>query len=203
MDDVVTLFRYQWSSYWRRLHRTGSVSAANQGILLLVLVLVIIKYFQMLQIAATNLTRGNTRLIGSLLIGIFVALLFPLASGTEVGASRRLLYMPIAHQKLFLVRLLSLLIPPSSWLIVLAALAICYPLAHAPNPIAAILAGLLWILMSWQIGAAAANLLSISLWRKILASMSLILLLLQVLASAMASLSPILRLRPVSILFHL
>ena len=152
------------------------MSAANQGILLLVLVLVIIKYFQMLQIAATNLTRGNTRLIGSLLIGIFVALLFPLASGTEVGASRRLLYMPISHQKLFMVRLLSLLIPPSSWLIVLAALAICYPLAHAPNPIAAIVAGLLFIFMSWQIGVAAANLLSISLWRKILASMSLILL---------------------------
>jgi hypothetical protein len=175
MNEVVTLFRYQWSSYWRRL-RTGSVSAANQGILLLVLVLVIIKYFQMLQIAATNLTLGNTRLIGSLLIGIFVALLFPLASGTQVGASRRLLHMPISHQRLFLVRLLSLLIPPSSWLIVLASLAICYPLAHAPNRIAAIVAGLLFILMSWQIGAALANLLSISLWRKILASLILLLL---------------------------
>jgi hypothetical protein len=176
MGEVLTLFRYQWSSYWRRLQRTGSVSAANQGILLLVLVLVIIKYFQMLQIAATNLTRGNTRLVNSLLIGIFVALLFPLASGTEVGASPRLLHLPISRQKLFLVRLLTLLIPPSSWLIVLASLAICYPLAHAPNQLAAIAAGLLFIVMSLQIGVAAANLLSISLWRKIFASISLILL---------------------------
>ena len=176
MDEVITLFRYQCSSYWRRLQRTGSVSAANQGILLLVVVLVIIKYFQTLQIAATDLTRGNTRLIGSLLIGIFFALLFPLASGMDVSVLRRLLHMPISHQKLFLVRLLSLLIPPSSWLIVLASLAICYPLAHAPNGIPAVVAGLLFLLMSWQIGGAAANLLSISLWRRIFASTSLILL---------------------------
>lgn len=175
MSKVSTLIRYQWISYWRSLQKTASVSAANQGILLLILVLVVLKYFQLLQVATTNLTRGNTALLKSLLTGIFVGLLFPLTSGTHFGAdSRRLLQLPVSYGRLFLVRLVSLLIPPSSWLIVIAALAICYPLAHAPNPRAAIVAGLLFIVMSWQVGVAAANLMSISIARKILVWLCLI-----------------------------
>lgn len=175
MSTIFTLVRCQWTSYWRRLHQTGSVSAANQGILLLVLVLIVIKYFQLLYVAATNLTRGNARLLGSLLTGIFVALLFPLASGAYGGtSSRRLLHLPLSHQKLFIVRLLSLLIPPSSWLIVVASLAICYPIAYAPNPAAGIVAALLFMVMSWQIGVGAAHLLSISIWRKFLGSLIVI-----------------------------
>lgn len=175
MSIILTLVRSQWTSYWRRLHQTGSVSAANQGILLLVLVLIVIKYFQLLQVAAAKLTRGNARLLDSLLTGIFVALLFPLASGTHVGtASRRLLHLPLSHRKLFVMRLLSSLIPPSSWLIVVASLAICYPLAYAPSPVAGIVAALLFMVMSWQIGVAAAHLLSISIWRRVLGSLIVI-----------------------------
>ena len=77
MNNILTLVGYQWANYWRRLHQTGSVSAANQGIILLVLVLIVIKYLQLLQVTATNLTRGNGALLSSLLAGIFVALLFP------------------------------------------------------------------------------------------------------------------------------
>ena len=150
----------------------------NQGIILLVLVLIVIKYLQLLQVAATNLTRGNGALLSSLLAGIFVALLFPLASGAHVGsASRRLFHLPLSHQKLFAVSLLSQLIPPSSWLIVVASLTICYPLAHAPNPAAGIVAALQFVVMSWQIGVAAANLLTISIWRRVLGSLIVIALL--------------------------
>lgn len=167
MRTVLTLVRYQWASYWRRLRRAGGVSAANQGILLLILTLVVIKYFQLLHIATINLTQGNTTLLSSLLTGIFVAWLFPLTSGTRVSGS--FLHLPLSYQKLFAVRLLSLLIPPTSWLIVLASLAIFYPLAHAPNPAAGIFAALLFITISWQIGVALAHLLSISIWRKMFA----------------------------------
>lgn len=175
---VLMLARYQWASYWRRLCRAGSVSAANQGILLLLLTLLAIKYFQLLHVATVGLSRGQTTLLSSLLTGIFVVWLFPLTSATRAGvSSRRVLHLPLTHRELFGVRLLSLLIPPTSWLIVPASLAICYPLAHAPNPAAGIVAGLLFIAMSWQIGVAVAHLLSVAIWRKAFALLSLLTLL--------------------------
>lgn len=178
MSNVLLLLRYQWDSYWRRFRHAGSVSAANQGILLLVLVLVVVKYFQLLHAATVGLSRGKTSTLSSLLTGILIAWLFPFVSGAPAGvSSRRLLHLPLSHKELFGIRSLSLLIPPTSWLVVAASLAISYPLAHAPNPAAGIAAGLLFIVMASQIGIAITHLLSISIWRKAIVLFSLALVL--------------------------
>ncbi len=168
MSNILLLLRCQWHSYWRRLQRAGGVGAANQGIVLLILVLVVIKYFQLLHAATVGLSRGNTTLLRSLLTGIFIAWLFPLTGGARAGeASRRLLHLPVSHLELFSIRLLSLFIPPTSWLILVASLGISYPLLHAPSPVAGIVSALLLVVSAWQTGIAVAHLLSVPRWRKV------------------------------------
>ncbi|MEP6922015.1 MAG: hypothetical protein ABI967_12895 [bacterium] len=168
---VAVLVRYQWRAYWRRLRRASTLSASNQGIVLLLLGLVFVKYLQLLNTASAGLTRGKTSLLQSLLTGIFIAWLFPLASGDRVNvSSRRLLHLPLSLQQLFVVRLISLLIPPTSWMIVAGSLAICYPILQATNSAAGILAALLFIGVSWQAGVTVSQLASIAFWRKLFAA---------------------------------
>ena len=173
VNRIVVLVRYQWRAYWRCLRRFGTVSAGNQGLVLLILGVVLVKYFQLLNTASASLTYGKTSLLQSLLTGIFIAWLFPLASAHTLIPSRRLLHLPLSLKQLFAVRMMWLLIPPTSWMIVAGSLAICYPLLRAPNPAAGIVAALLFIAMSWQIGLTVAQLLSIALWRRLFAFVSI------------------------------
>ena len=76
ISNVLSLAQQEWIGYWRRLRRVGSTSTANQGIILLVLVLFGIRYFQLVSIAAQQITVGKTTLLSALLTGLFVVLLF-------------------------------------------------------------------------------------------------------------------------------
>jgi hypothetical protein len=64
-----------------------------------------------------------------------------------------------------MVRAISLLIPPSAWLPLVGSLAILYPLAHAQNSGAGIVAGLLFIAVAWLTGLTISHLLNSAAWR--------------------------------------
>jgi len=145
------------------------LTVGHQGITLIVTVLILFKYLRLLGSASGDLARGNTALVHSLLAGIFLAWLFLSISISGTGISLRgLLHLPLSLEDLFAIRILCLIIPPYSWMVIAGSLAICYPLAHAPRPWAGITAALLFIAMSCSTGLAIAHLLSIAAWRRLL-----------------------------------
>ncbi len=165
MDRVKTIISYEWRAYWRRFSR-GGARAGNGGIILIVSALVAFKYLQMLLAAAGNVANGHSRLLVQLLAAIFLVWLFPLASNArKTLASRSWLHLPLSLKERFIVRAVSLLMPPSAGLVVAGSLAICYPLAQAPNPGAGIIAGLLYIAIAWSTGLTIAHLINSAVWR--------------------------------------
>jgi hypothetical protein len=128
--------------------------------------LVAIKYVQLLIAASANVANGSSRLLAQLLTATFLVWLFPLASNRhETFASRKWLHLPLSLKERFIVRTVSLLMPPSTWLVIAGSLAICYPLARARNPGAGIVAGLLFISIAWLTGLTVAHLLNNAVWR--------------------------------------
>jgi len=167
VDRVKLIITYEWRAYWRRFSRAGLRS--NQGIVLLLSVLVAFKYVQVLRVAAANLAIGNAKLLPQLLTAIFLVWLYPVAANRrDTLASRKWMHLPLALGEQFIVRAFSLLIPPAVWMLVAGSIAILYPLSQARNPIAGIVAGLLFILMSWFTGLTIAHLLNSASWRKLL-----------------------------------
>ncbi|CAN5567261.1 hypothetical protein BH20ACI3_BH20ACI3_43090 [soil metagenome] len=169
MGGITTILRYQWRAYLRRFTRAGNLTAGNQGILLILSGFILFRYFQLLGTATADLAAGKTAVLERLLTGIFLAWLFPLVSNVRLSISTRVLrHLPLSVKELFGIKAISLLMPPYAWMIVAGSLAICYPLMHAPSPLAGVSAALLFIVMSWLIGLTIAQLLSIAFWRKLL-----------------------------------
>ncbi len=169
MGGITTILRYQWRAYWRHFTRAGNLTAGNQGILLLLSGIILFKYFQLLGTVTADLAAGKIVLLERLLAGILLAWLFPLVSNAHLSISTGVLrHLPLSVKELFGIKALSLFIPPYVWMIVAGSLAICYPLAHAPSPLAGISAALLFIVMSWLVGLILAQLISIAFWRKLL-----------------------------------
>lgn len=168
MDRIITIGRCQWRAFWRRFSRSGHLNAGNQGILLIASVLILARYLQALRTAATDLPQGKSRVLESLLMAIFLAWMFPLASNSRTSISiRKLLHLPLTLKELFGIRLITLLIPPYAWVILGGSLAICYPIIRAQNPVAGVTAALLFIVFSALTGLTVAHLLSIRFWRKL------------------------------------
>jgi hypothetical protein len=169
MDRIACIVQCQWRAYWRRFSRARNRPVGHQGITLIITVLILFKYLRLLGSAGVDLARGNTTLVQSLLAGIFLSWLFLPIGTSRAGISLRgLLHLPLSLRDLFTIRIVSLLITPYAWMVVAGSLAICYPLAHAPRPWAAITAALLFIAMSCSTGLAMAHLLSIAAWRRLL-----------------------------------
>jgi hypothetical protein len=167
MDRVRLVIGYEWRAYWRRFSRAGLRS--NQGIVLLFSALAAFKYFQMLRAAAAGVANGNSRLLVQLLTVVLLVWLFPVAANRrETLASRKWLHLPLSLTERFILRALSLLIPPSAWLVVAGSLAILYPLAYAVYPAAGVLAGLLFVVLAWLLGLTISHLLSSASWRIVL-----------------------------------
>ncbi len=161
MDRIITIARCQWRAFWRRFKRAGNLNAGNQGILLIFAVLVLARYLQSLQNAALDLPRGDTRLFESLLFGIFLIWLFPLAGSARMSiATRKLMHLPLTLKELFGIRVVTLFIQPISWIILGGSLAICYPAIRAQNPFAGVIAALLFILLSGLVGLTICQLLT-------------------------------------------
>ncbi len=166
MDRVRSIITWEWRAYWCRLSRAGLRS--NQGIVFLLSLLIAFKYVQVLRVAGANVANGNARLLLQLLAAIFLVWLFPIsANRRDTIASRKWLHLPLSLGERFIVRAISLLIPPSAWLVIAGSLAILYPLSQARNPAAGVVAGLLFIATAWLTGLTIAHLLSSQLWRRL------------------------------------
>ncbi|MCU1264019.1 MAG: hypothetical protein JWM21_337 [Acidobacteria bacterium] len=174
---VPILLRFQWRAYWRRFARGRKLAVGNQGLSLIIIGIVAFKYVQALNHATVDLMRGRTSLLQSLLAGIWVAWLITTNSSREQRsiAAREWLHLPLSLREFFVLRAISLLIPPNAWLVLLGSLAICYPLAYAPHPLLGIVAAGLFISLSWFVGLAVAHLLSIAIWRRVLVAAALLL----------------------------
>ena len=129
MGRLSSILICQWRAYWRRFARSGNLTAGNQGIMLIIALIVFYKYIQALTVAANELHRGKTAMLERLLVGLFLAWLFPLLSSSRLSvATRSLRQWPLTLTELFIIRSGSQLITPFAWLIVTASLAIAYPL---------------------------------------------------------------------------
>ena len=169
MDRVKTILHCQWRAYWRRFARHGHFNAGNQGILLLVGALIFVRYIQALKVAGVELSHGKSRMVENLLLGLFLAWLFPLLSNSRVSITLSdLKHFPLLLKELFLIKTGTLFIAPISWMIVTASVALVFPLLNAPNPVAAIIAALLFFVFAWLAGLTVSQLVAIPIWRKIL-----------------------------------
>jgi hypothetical protein len=169
VDRIITIARWQWRAWWRRIRRTGHLNAGNQGILLIFSILILTRYLQSLHVAAGELPLGRTRVFESLLFGIFLVWLFPLASSARSNnAIRKLQHLPLTQRELFVLKLLTLLFPPYAWIVLGGSLAIAYPIFRAPNRAAGLAAAGLFIAFAAFTGVTAAQLLSRRLFRKLL-----------------------------------
>src|SRR6185503_5592092 len=158
----------QWRAFWRRFNRAGNLNASNQGILLIFSVLLLIRYLKALHAAAGELPLGKTHIFQSLLLAIFLAWLFPLVNNARTSIStRKLMHLPLRPVELFCIRLISLIFPPFSWLIVAGSLATCYSIVLAQNPLAGMMAAFLFIGFSALTGVTVAQLLSVGVFRKL------------------------------------
>jgi len=168
MDRIVCVLHYQWRAYWRRFTRPGAVSAANHGLVLILSAYLFLKYVGLLDDAAAGLATGKTAMLERLLSFIFLSWLFPLMSNPRLKiGTGALLHMPLSSRQLFSINALSLLIPPYAWMIAAGSLAICYPLAYAPNTLAGITTALLFIVASWLGGLTISQLLRVAIWRRL------------------------------------
>ena len=166
MDRLAWIVRWQWRAYWRRFSRGKNLAAGHQGITSIVTILILFKYLRVLRSASIDLASGNTTGGQFLLAVIFLAwLVLPFISRPAISW-RGLRHMPFSLAELLAIKIVSLLITPYSWVVVGASLALCYPLAHAARPCAAITAAPLLIAISCSTGLAVAQLLSIAIWRK-------------------------------------
>jgi hypothetical protein len=169
MGRIGTIFQLQWQAYWRRFVRPGSLKTSNEGILLIISILVLFKYFQALKIAGLELANGKHAMFEKLLLAIFVVWLFPLMSKSRLKISTKALrQFPLTLKELFLIKVSSLFIPVYVWMIVGSSLALIAPLTKAPYPIAGILAVFLFTVGSFFFGLTLAHLLKVPLWRRLL-----------------------------------
>ena len=85
MGRVATILQLQWRAYWRRFVRPGNLTTSNEGILLIVSILALFKYFSALRIAGYELANGKYVMFEKLLFGIFIVWLFPLLSNARLN----------------------------------------------------------------------------------------------------------------------
>ena len=146
MDRIKAVLQFQWRAYWRRFRRSGTLRTNNVGALVLLGGLFIVRYFQQLPIAASQLAKGETTRYQALLTVVFLAWLFPVMGETKRSlTTRNLLRFPFTANELFMVSVGSAFISPVSWIILAASLALSYPLAVARHPVTGMLA--LFVLM--------------------------------------------------------
>ncbi len=172
MDRIKIILRYQWTAHWRRFSRKGS---GRLGIFLLLAFFAVPKYFQLLQQTAVELANGEPSKLGLLLGGIFLAWMFPLLGDAQFSISTDALrHFPLSQTDLFKIKLVSLLMPPTSWIIAACSLAICYPISFVVNPVVGIAAVLLFIAASFFVGISVVNLIGKLFWRSLFLSLFLI-----------------------------
>ena len=167
MGRITPILRCQWRAFWRRFIRPGTLAVSNQGILLIISVLALVKYIRALNVTSVELSLNKTLMLEQLLLVIFLVWLFPLTSNSRIAiTTRSLQHLPLTVKELFTIKAVSLFIPPYSWMILVGSIALAYPLIYAANPAAGILAAGLFIATSFLLGLTLAHLISVASWRK-------------------------------------
>jgi hypothetical protein len=169
MDRVAAILGFQWRAYWRRFHRAGNLTTNNAGVWILFGGIGVVRYLQLLPRMSSQLAHGETARYEALLIGVFLIWMFPvMGESWRSITSRALLHTPLTPRELFLIRLGSVFVSPVTWVIVACSLALGYPLANAPNPLAGMIALVLFLLFSLAMSLTIAHVLSSAAMRKLL-----------------------------------
>jgi hypothetical protein len=175
MDRVATVLRYQWRAYRRRFRRGSNLTTNNVGVLILLLGLGAIRYFQQLPLAARQLANGETTRYEALLIMVFLVWMLPVMGESKRSiTSDRLVHLPLTVNELFLIRLSSVFCSPLAWIVVAGALTLGYPLAFAQNSLTGGVALLVFLLLGLFVSLTIADLLQSGLARKLLLGVVLV-----------------------------
>jgi hypothetical protein len=169
MDRLASIIEYQWRSHWRQFSRAGKPGSGSRGITFLVTGLILIKYFGLLNTARTEVAQGKTALLSFLLAGVFVACASVcLSSPRNAGSLSGLQRLPLSISDLFVIRIGSTFMTPFSWIVMVGAFAILYPIAQAPKPSAGIIAALIFMVSAWATGLVLSNLLANKVGRRMI-----------------------------------
>ena len=167
MGRITPILRCQWRAFWRRFIRPGTLAVSNQGILLILSVLALFKYVRVLNVTSVELSLNKTLMLDQLLLALFAVWFFPLTSNSRIAITTQALqHFPLTIKELFTIKTVSLFIPPYTWIILGGSIALTYPLSYAPNPVAGILAAVLFTATSFLFGLTLAHLISVAAWRK-------------------------------------
>jgi hypothetical protein len=167
MAGIVEVLRFQWLSYYRRLFRPGNLAGYNLLFVGFLCWMFFSRLPHLLLEASNGLSAGRPEKLEFLLLGIVLIWLFPLIEDSQYCIrSHGLLHFPFSLKALFVIRILSLLIAPTAWLIVIVSLSAFYPFVLAHNPIISMIAMLLFIIMSACIGLTLSHLIGIAEWRR-------------------------------------
>jgi len=169
MGRVATTLRFQWQAYTHHFLRGVSRGRAGVGLLVFAVGLFLFRYLQMLPKAAAEVASGGTRRLELLLGGVLFAWMFPLLGEARFRISTRgLRRFPLSAWELFCVKVASSLMQPYVWVLAAGSLAVCYPLASAPNPKSGAVALVLYVAASFFVGHTLSHLLGIASWRVLL-----------------------------------
>ena len=169
MDRVATVLQCQWRAYWRRFRRGSNVTTNNVGVLIPLLGLGAIRYFQQLPLAAQQLARGETTRYEALLVVLFVVWLLPVMGESKRSiTTNRLVHLPLTNNELFLIRVSSVFCSPVAWIVVAGTLTLGYPLAFARNPLTGGVALIVFLVLGFFVSLTITDLLQSRLARKLL-----------------------------------
>lgn len=168
MDRVGIILRSQWRAYWRRFRQAGNIRTSNVGVLILVGGIGLLRYVQQLPVAARQVANGETTRYETLLIFAFLAWMGSvLAESRRSISSRDLLHLPLSATELFLIRLGSVFCTPVVWIVVVASLALGYPVAQGQHPLAGFIALVTFLLLGLFTSLALTHVLQRTLARKL------------------------------------
>jgi hypothetical protein len=169
MGRVATILRFQWEAYTHHFLRGAGRDRASVGVLLLAVGLFLYRYLQMLPKAAAEVAAGETRRLEMLLAGVLFVWMFPLLGEARFRISTRgLRRFPLDARELFGVKVASSLMQPYVWVLAAGSLAVCHPLASAPNPKSGAGALVLYVAAAFFCGHTLSHLLGIASWRVLL-----------------------------------
>ena len=167
MGRITQVLQLQWQAYWRRFVRPGNLTTSNEGLLLIIFLLALIRYFQALNAASIELSHARHATLEKLLMVVFLVWMFPLLSSAQLSISTKSLrQFPLTLKELFVIKVSSLLMPVFSWIVLGISLALIFPLLKAPAPFVGIIAVFLFSVSSFFLGITLAHLLTIPFWRR-------------------------------------
>lgn len=168
MDRVGIILRSQWRAYWRRFRQAGNITTSNVGVLILIGGLGLLRYLQQLPVAARQVANGETTRYETLLLFAFLAWMVPvMAESRRSISSGDLLHFPLSATELFLIRLGSVFCSPVVWIVVVASLALGYPVAQSQHPLTGFIALVTFLLLGLLASFALTHLLQSALARKL------------------------------------